>query len=468
MGRTTAEHEHLLDRFDDLLTLVYLYESELAGNPDLGRLQALAAEVADEASLTTNAALFPDQRTKRSVVTQVMNGLQSACRMKAPPPVTSVDVAWDGLPAVLSGLALRRIHAGQGEQLAGLLTVLVDRLDASFPTEAKPFVTREQVAAILRALRRGRYALFAGPIQVEILSGLAHQEFLAALDRSEAPLAAPGRAQELARKYMGQAESSFVEMVKDFFVQTMVAKLYPRARQLRLTIDRAYPWGALWQQPLAARDCLDLYARLNRSGAIRDAKCREMPMPGTGVPGTEFICWGIATVPRPAEPDREEAARLFFKSDDTDLRIGGKPVQKHAVMAVRYDRPLRDVELALRYFRNYLVHQRKRYCVDAGEALSAEEVALARLRDADLLNDAKEVRSVLHDKSSILGHLCSLMDLEMQRDPAYAQRSKKARMLTIGQWVHEAGFAFSGESVRKSCARSPVVIAALRARFASS
>ena len=380
----------------------------------------------------------------------------------------AVDAAWDGLPAGLSGLALRRIHARQGGQLVGLLAVLVDRLDSAFPSEAKPFVTREQVAAILRALQRGRSAHFKGPIHVEILGGLVHQEFLAALDRGEAPLAAPGRAQELAHKYVSLAESSFVEMVKAYFVETMVTKLYPRARQLRLTIDRAYSWGALWRQPLAARDCLDLYMGLNLSGAIRDAKCREAPVPGTGVPGVEFICWGIAAVPRPTGPDKNETARLFFKSDDSDLRINGKLLQKHAVMVVRYDRPLHDVELALRHFRNYLAHQRKGYCVDAGEVLNAEEAALERLRGADMLNDAKVVRSVLHDKSSILGHLCALMDLEMQRDSAYAQLSKKARMLTIGQWVNEAGFAFSGESVRKSCSRSPVVIAALRARFASS
>lgn len=468
MGRTTAEHERLLDLFDDLLVHVYLYESELAGNPDLRRLQALAAEVADEASYATNAALFPNQRTKRYAVIRVMNGLQSACRLKAPPPVTAVDVAWEGLPTVLSGLTLRRIHAGQGDQLADLLTVLVDRLNAAFPPEAKPFVTRKQVAAILRALRRGRNAHFDGPIQVEILGGLAHQEFLAALDRGEAPLAASGRAQELAREYMRQAESSFVELVKTFFVESMVTKLYPRARQLRLAIDRAYPWGALWQQPLAARDCLDLYARLNLSGAIRDAKFRKKAVPGAGVPGEQFISWGINKIPRPAEPDREETARLFFKSDDTDLRIGGKPVQKHAVMAVRYDRPLRDVEFALRNFRNYLVHERQRYCVVAGEALNKEEIALARLQDGDLLNDAKAARRVLHDKSSMLGHLCALKDLEMQRDPAYAQQLKKERMADIEDWVKEAGFTFSGHSVRKSCARSRIVIAELRARFASS
>jgi len=97
--------------------------------------------------------------------------------------------------------------------------------------------------------------------------------------------------------------------------------------------------------------------------------------------------------------------------------------------------------------------------------LNADEVALARLRDADLLNDAKVARNVLHDQSSVLGHLCALMDLEMRRDPVHAQLSKKARMLTIKDWVQKAGFDYGHESIRKSCARGPAEIAALRARF---
>jgi len=358
LGRTTAEHECLLNRFDDLLALGYLYESELARNPDLGRLRALAAEVANEAGLPANAALFPDQRAKRFVIIQVMNGLQSACRMKAPPPVTAVDAAWDGLPAVLSGRALQRIHTEQEDLLADMLTMLVARLDASFPPETKPFITLEQVAAMLRALRGGLLTDFTGPIQVDILGGLAHQEFLAALDRGEAPLAVPGRVLALVREYVHQAERSFVEMVNDSFVETMVAKFYPLARRLRLAIDRAYPWGALWRYPLAARECLNLYARLNLAGAFRDAKFRAALAPGVGIPSAEFIRWAVNTVPRPAAPDREAAARLFFASDNTDLRFDGKLLQKHAVFAVRYDRPLPDVEACLRYFRNYLIFHR--------------------------------------------------------------------------------------------------------------
>lgn len=472
LGRTTTEHERLLDHFDDLLALDYLYESEFAKNPDLGRLKALALMVAGEVHLPENAPLFPDQRAKRLGIIQVMNGLQCACRMKAPPPITAFDAAWDGLPAVLNGRALQLIHSKQEELLADMFSVLVARLDASFPSETKPFVTREQVAAMLRSLRGNRLTDFAGPIQVDIFNGLAHQEFLAALDRGTVPLSAPDSAQILAREYVRQAERSFVKMVNDSFIETMVANHYPHARrlreygQLRLTIDRVYPWGALWQQPLAAREALNLYARLNLSGAFLDAKFRAAGAPGAAIPSAEFIRWAVHMIPRPAEPDREAAARLFFASDNTELRFDGKLLQKHAVIAVRYDRPLPDVEATLRRFRNYLISQRKRYCADGGEALNEDEIALSRLRDADLLNNFRAVRNVLHDKSSVLGHLCALMDLEMQRDPEYAHESKKARILIIGGWVREAGFAYGYESIRKSCSRSPTEIAALRTRFA--
>jgi len=466
LARTTAEHESILDVFDNLLALGYLYISELTINSDLGRLQALAIEVAHEVNRAAYGALFPDEGAKRLAICEVMNRLQKAYRVKEPPVVTGRD-EWNGMSVPMDGFALKRIHFEQVHQLVELLVALVDRIETAFPNEAKPFVTPEQVKALLSGLDDGRQgrAHFTGPIQVDILGRLAHQEFLAGLERVDTPLMSPDRALELVHQYARKAERSFDGLVRESFIVAMVTSLYRHAPPFKLPIDKAYSWGALWRQPLSAKDGLDLYARLNRSGAIRDANYDQEIDAGVGIPAAEFIAWGRAMVPWPNDFDPAEVARTYFKSDDADLHINGEPVQKHAVMAVRYDRPLRDVERTLRHFRNYLLRQRKDYCTASGETLNAEEAALAKLFIPDLLHNTKPARAVLHDKSGVLGHLCTLMYMEIEHDPAHAQESKKARVITIKDWVREAGFDYSIESIRKSCARGPAQISNLRARF---
>jgi len=473
LGRTSAAHEHIVDILDDWLAFGYLYESELAANPDLLRLRDLAAEVTREVCLPANVELFPHELARRRVVCQVMNRLQQACRMNGTRPVAPAGAAWDALDPHLTVRNLRQIHMAQTEQLATLLEALVERIDATFPFEAKPFVTRAQVVATLRVLLRRAPADYTGPLHVDLLVALAHQEFLAALDRAEIPLPT-GRAHALVLEYVSLAERAFADMARDVFVDGIVARLRPRAHRLQFSIDRCYPWGALWRQPPGAHECLALYARLNLAGALRDVKYCGAPSVGTAAEtdgfifsgAEDFMSEGRNSIPRLADPDDEKITRFYFTSDDTELRINNKTVQKHALMAVRYDRPLSDIKGALLAFETYLIRQRTSYCARAGEALNAEESALARRRRAELADDAKPARAVLHDKSSVLAHVCTLMELEMQRDPKYMHTPKKTRLLTIAEWIREAGFKYGSESIRKSCARGPATIAALRKRFA--
>lgn len=465
LGRTTDEHESLLGHLDNLLILGYLYESERTRNPDLEQLQNLVMEIAREASASVNASMFRGDKAMRQIICEVMNVLQSACQKKDSALITAVDAAWDGLPAVQGSPELWRIHAEHQEDLANVFVTLLSRLNTTFSAEVKPFVTRELVAAMLRALRREGCIDFVGPIQVEVLSTLAHQEFLATLNRDQTPLAKPGGVQTLVTEYVRQANRSFQQMVKSFFIQNTVAKLYPRARRLHLVIDRAYPWGGLWREPVSGHHLLVLYARLNRSGAIRNSKYKPPSDDAPGLSFEEFSAWAINTVSRPKDIDQEAPVRQFFKSDDVDLHIDGNLVQKHAVMAIRYDQPLPDVERAVRQFRNYLLSQRKAYCNNAEGGLTVSEAALDRRLQREKLGEDKSGRAVVQDMSSVLGHLCALMYLQMQRNPEYVEMLKKTQMLTIEGWVKAVGFEYTTEAIRKACARVPAEIEALRARF---
>lgn len=468
LGRTTEEHESLLRHLDNLLVLGYLYESERTRNPDLEQLKNLATEIAYEARVSTNASMFRSDIEMRQVICGVMNVLQSACQKGNLAPVTAVDSAWDGLPAVLGSPELWRIHAEHQEDLAKVFVTLLSRLDTMFSSEVKPSVTRELVAAIFRALRHEGCIDFVGPIQVEVLSTLAHQELLAALNRHQKPLAKPGHVQMLVTEYARQANQSFQRMVEFVFIQNTVAKLYPRARRLHLLIDRAYPWGGLWREPVSGRELLDLYARLNRSGAIRNSKYKPTKPPNDDTPGLsleEFSRFAINVVSHPKDIDHSDPVRQFFNSDDVDLHIDGNLVQKHAVMAICYSQPLSDVERAVRLFRNYLLFQRKSYCTNAGEALSFSEAALDRRLQREILGEAKSGRAIVQDMSSVLGLLCALIYLQMQRNPDYVGVLVKTQMLTIEEWVKAAGFEYTTEAIRKACARIPAVIEALRARF---
>lgn len=464
MGRTTPQHEHLIDHLDDMLIFEYLYASELLTNPDLARLQAMGAEVYQEASLPANAGIFPTAHARTLAVHGVMNLLQRACS-DAMPPADEVGTAWLGLQNAMSLDVLRSAHATLAGYLASLFTTLIARVDSAFSEETKPFVTKQQVSATLRAWLKNEPANCVGPIQVDLLGALAHQEYLAALNDRRSALVGPERAYEMVLRYFTLAEDSFIRMKEALFSRAMVSRLHSRGRKLHLTIDRAYPWAALWRPARGGLKCLDLYVQMNLSGAIHDGKFAKASIPGVADVGSEFVVDAIRKGGRIPEQIQGTQGRIFFTSDDVTLHINEEPVQKHAVMAIRYDSPLRDVERRVQQFRNYLVEQRRQYCANAGEPMNREEAALLKLRQTEMLKEAKPVRTLLNDKSSILGHLCALIDLEMQRDPVRSGQLKKTRMKDIEEIISNAGFRFRSDSVRKSCARSAAEIRDLRVRY---
>ncbi|WKN21102.1 hypothetical protein [Azotobacter vinelandii] len=466
MGRTTAEHERVIDVLDDLVAFGYAYEGESVANGHLGRLKALADEVISELRKGPNVVTFLEPHEQEYAIIGVMNRLKAAICDDALPEEVDFNRAWANKPSVLTGHFLQKVHTEQASGLRKLVAAVIDRLDTAFPPEAKQFITREQVKASVLAMMQNMPS-FTVPIHVDTLAGLLHQHFLMVLEVDEPPLGNPRRWQAMTEEYMRQAEGKLLEMVKEAFVTSMVRQLFSRAKDLHISIDRYYPWGALWKEPMQGEELLHLYARLNLSGAVVDAKFKQdtAERSDAGVPAGEFIRWGAAKCPRAIKSSRVPY-QIYFNTDDVDICIDGKVIQKHAVMSIRYDKPLQDVEKHLRHFGMYLLTQRKRHCANGQEPLSAEEDAMARRIEVDIVGRRKASRAVLHDKSSLLGHICALISLQLQRNPLYAGKMKKVQMLEIHDLVRKAGFKYGEESIRKACDKQDKVMEELRLHLA--
>jgi hypothetical protein len=470
VGRTTAEHERVIDALDDLITFCYAYEGEISAKGDLGRLQALAAEVHHSLAKNLNIYRLLQPREKESIIISVMNGLQSAIHNKATPEEVDFGLAWANKPSVLTVLFLSKVHNEQFSDILQFMTDVLGRLNTSFPPEAKQFITLQQVMATVQAMLRIKQESFAAPIHVDTLSGLLHQYFLMELTLSDPASADPRRWQKMTQKYMEQAAGKLVEMVEAAFVTAMIRKLFPSAQKLHISIDRYYPWGALWKLPMAGKDLLDLYAGLNLSGAVADKKfnCQSVESTKNSVPAAEFFRWVVDNCPRATESSRATANQIYLDTDRVDIRIDGKSIQKYAVMAIRYDKPLRSVEKYLMHFGVYLHTQRQRHCANGQEPRSNDEFAMAQQLAVDAISQRKATRTVLHDKSSVLGHICALTYLQMNRDPHYADALNKVRIPDIVKLVKTAGFEFTEDSIRKACSKRDTQLATTMLRLANA
>lgn len=463
MPRTEQEHELVIDVLDDLLTFSYAYESEVVAGPALARLAALAREVVSQLAQGRNTLLFQDGREQESAVIQVMNLLKAARAAEFPREKATFADAWMNKPPVLAGMELRVVHATRLRDLQVLLGGVVRRLDA-YPEEGKPFISREQVREALLATFPTIAACADLPIHVDTFVALVHQRFLAGLAADPTVVAWD----VIVEEYTHRAERALPDMLRKTFLDDMVDQLLPAAKDLEIGIDRHYPWGALWREPLSAKELLREYARLNLSRAVADKKF-DASRSNVDVPRHAFeFLHSCGARLRPAHLGDAAARQLYFNTDATEIRIGGKPVQKHAVMAIPYDIPVQDVEEKVGRFSTYILHHRRRYCAIGRQRLAGEENAAARRLDQEAMLQRKVQRTVLHDTSSVLGHLCALMWLQRRRSAGCPPMAIKEHHITIQEAVRKAGFTYGMESVRKACARADQQMAAVRQALAGT
>jgi hypothetical protein len=451
MPRADPTENAVLDGFDRLLSFVYAYAAEEARSTELATLRSWARQL--QARVHDTGALFAflvgdSRKPVDSAVTRTLNTLWQRVRKGRPPPEVDFAQVWLNKPPLLSGADLEHAHRTRRGDIARVIKALRDRMDHAFPPEAKPYVTGEQIGAILRHLKDTGTV----PIHIPTLARLMEQAFL----REEDP--APGEPRQaidisqIAARYVVEAESAFVQMVCDQFIQEGMDALYPAARQLTMPLDQVLPWGALWQPPPSSAELLKVYVGLNQSSAIADGKFRAASCRLAVEPISEpaFRRWVDAKVPKPQSTQPSHVT--FYSAATASIQINDRRLVDQAVMTARYDLPVMDLKENIRYFTHYLLFQRQRYCKEVGIGLDPSERALldrlAAARHTRLLAE----RYVLHDKSSILGHLVGIMDAELTR-AAPPEVQRKEIHGTIMERLTEAGFSFSLESIRKACDR---------------
>jgi hypothetical protein len=469
MGRTSREQDLIIDLLDDLMTFAFVYEGELRPGTHVPDLEALGRSVAAHLEKRATFPLFKTPEERRIAVFIVLNRLQQEASSPALPERKDVERAWVHSAPNLTTDSLRADHARCGAALLQLVEATVGRLAAD-PAEARGFMTREQVRGTLLATLPAVPACAACPIHLQSLVVLVHQNFLEAFGGPSGRVARNWR--DVVNQYMDLALRALEERAKQVVIDGLVLKHLPAARKLKIGIGRFYSWATVWDRPVAGEDLLVAYASLNASGALRDKKFRNKPEHGAEPSlGFEFIRSWAARRPCLLPQFGGSAARIFFNTDDVDIRIEGRAIQKHALMAMRYDEPLGELNEVVGRFRTYLLSQRRKYCAASRQPLQVEEHAAIQRRTQEAMVGRKTNRSLLHDKSSVLSHLCVLLWVQRQRNLQYEGKSAKAHHRSILEMVQDAGFEFSYESVRKACAINRELPARLRedlARLARS
>lgn len=474
MPRTRDEHHIVLSHFDNFFVFGYLYESERQRNPDLETLRGFAAEIDAKADQSINAATLTDPERLRGLICRVMNVLQRACKANNPEIDGPVDASWDGLPDKFASEDLWRLHSEHRNELIHMFETVLSRLSFTFSEDLRPYVTPELVAATFRELRREGQIRYAGPVPVNVLSAIAHQAFVAGLTTSQAPLGSPMRVDQMVDTYVKQANQSFQHLVTSGFVYEMVKDLFPRARRLNISLDRIYPWGALWEAPYYAHSLLVIYSDLITSGIIKNSK--HSPKDKTGEAPRDdlfeaFDYWAVNTLPEPRIPSSDPIPKTCFHTDDTDILIDGNFLQHHAVLAIRYDQPLPDVERAMRGFRNVLLAQRNRYCANAGVGLTSDETKLSNRPRQEIIPINKTNRRLVQDVSAITGHMCAMIHIEKMRETLrdelpkktpYAEMLKKNQVDLMFKMLDHTGFDLDPQTIQKAIAKIPAQCNALR------
>lgn len=461
MGRTSPTHESVINELDCAMTFSFVLAGEMARGQDLMRLRKLASETRDAVKKHPLGLLELGKKSHPSyfavgLVSSVMNGLQSAVINKMAPELPDLSLDWIDLPPILSAEHLESFHQCGFNDLISISEKIINQVDSAFPAEAKPYISLTQFEAVARVVLARVPTKENLPIHIPSLVGGLHANFLGSITAGNSPILTQKEQEHLVQNYCAKAEREHLEVVRHIFQVRMVQQLFAKAVDISIPLDKYYCWGALCIPAPSAQELLRIYSALNRAQAVSDSKFRpkddeEAPKP---IPAKAFIRWCEEMVSRPLNSRR---GQIYFDTDRSDIKVNGLSIQKHGVMAISYAAPLTDIEELTTRFGVLLLNARRTYCrATRGTLLNEEVEALTRISaKADELDGGDRV--LLHDKSSVLAHLCALMDLEMQNNPELANLSSKAKVITISDWLSSAGFTYSIESIRKSCEKRTAV-----------
>jgi hypothetical protein len=472
MPRSTEEHELVITRLDQALTFAFALEDERRRSADVDRLRGFA-EVA-RARISAHPISLVPQRSPSplgmhgSILAGIMNSLQKAVREAVMPQQRDLSTEWAHLPSLLSAKALDDAQRQHVPAFAILVRRVLQRIDGGFPEEAKPFVSLQQVSAVLWAVLPEVRGLRTVPIFVPAMARAMHTAFHESLKTALRRWDDGQRPGVQLNEYFADAMQAFQREIESRLGVSVMRELFDEARRLAISLEENYTWAALSSDWPSAEDWLKLYAGMNLKGIANDKKFtrhREDGSPSVADAHASLLSYLQWITPMPATERRSQA---YFVTDGQRFAVDGVELpQKHALLAVPVDAPLPDVDELLRHFGIYLTTQRAKHCRDTGSRLNAMEAVSRRRLIQETARSRQPDRVLLHDKSSILAQLCALRALELARLPRSRSSSIKARDLEIGEWIAEAGFRYSAESVRKAREHLPQLLQTVRAHLSS-
>lgn len=454
MPTISPERERVVDALDDLLTYAYLYRAEAAAGGDLAALAALSQDIGRQVMAEDSyVAAFLDRGPRGGLEraeVKTLNTLQDAVRIGRPPEPVDFAAEWLNKPDNLSDAYLRAAHGGNAERFARLLNTIGHRLHDEFPPEARPYISLAQVLAVARPLATAAAAALRAPVHLKTLASVVHRAFLPVALHEDAKSAYAELLPDLVRRYMGQAEVRFVDMVRTNIIASLAAPLFERAKSLNISMDRFYSWGTLRKAPLDGQAILDLYAKLANSGLVTDKKyVLETP---PEAPSAACIDATVKQLERvvPLPLMRRPSNMSYQNSDACDIQIDGYALQNRAVLIAPYHETLSDLERTLRHFGMYLISQRKRYCAQTHQLLPAEDVAAEKRFGLAIDAHRKPRRWLLKDTRAIVSHMSVFLTLQARENTDFAKKPKKTQYFEISEGMAKNGFRLGSEAIQKA------------------
>ena len=149
MAKSTPEHDHVIDIFDEIITFSYAYEWQKLKNDSIDKLHELRDSIASYIENISTQDFFLSFATPLEIevtIFRILDTLNCAIINDTCPETIEFDDAWLNL----HDLYLIEKQYEELDLITKLVMSVVSSLSLLLPDEMKPFVTIEQVDVIFK------------------------------------------------------------------------------------------------------------------------------------------------------------------------------------------------------------------------------------------------------------------------------------------------------------------------------
>ncbi len=453
MARTTPERESIIDAFDAVITFSYAYEWQKLHNNGIDELSDLADQIIAEVEKEYPPLLTsPEERF--DVICSILNRLNAAVVADSCPKAIEPGDFWINVPDSFSGEQLIHSYQDEYDDIVMIVMVVISSLNKSLPDEIKPFVTIEQVDAMLSKTcdelkhnnEMAQQAKFRMPIHKELMATMIHQHFLRTFSLGQTTYEEVVAYSELSAGYCEKAIAEFVKMAANMFAVATVIKFFPLGKTIKVEIDRYYTWAQLCFPIKDYNKLLSIYSDVKELFLDKGVKSIGKD-DSLKVKLKNIIAFG-AGFKRLEDNPKGSLIRYLFDSNRTPVLVDGRPIQNHLVMIFPYDKPLPGAQEKLKDFARYIGNRVNVYVREYGDTEGYEKEIKEAVACKNI--DLPYTRFSLVDSSSVLPQICSLLCFEYERSSENASHAKKRQSLDVYEMIKNHGFKFSIESVESA------------------